>query len=145
MSQPEKYCEGCGAPFTDTKHPEKRFCSRYCAQRYAAPRRKGSKGFVVSKKGYILIRAMLHPMASKEGYVMQHRLVMAEHLGRNLTADEVVHHINGIKSDNRIENLVLLTKKEHDCLPKPPKKPIICPHCGGGIVTSGRVREVRKL
>lgn len=46
-------------------------------------------------------------------YVFEHRLVMEQHLHRELSKDEVVHHLNGTKSDNRIENLVVISKHEH--------------------------------
>ena len=55
-----------------------------------------------------------HPRASKDGYVLEHRLVMEKTLGRYLTQDEVVHHLNGDPTDNHPENLSLLPgQSEH--------------------------------
>ena len=68
------------------------------------------RGGYKDSQGYIYIQ--LHPdspyisMASPDRYVRQHRLVMAEHLSRSLNPWEVVHHKNGKKDDNRLENLV---------------------------------------
>lgn len=63
---------------------------------------------------YIAWRCPWHPFASKRDFlVMEHRLVMERHLGRFLVSNEVVHHLNGDKSDNHIENLELMTKSTH--------------------------------
>ncbi|NCD13365.1 MAG: HNH endonuclease [Epsilonproteobacteria bacterium] len=66
-----------------------------------------------TQKGYVLILKKDHPRSSKAGYIMEHRLVMENHLKRYLRSDEVVHHINGKKDDNRIENLLLMDHGEH--------------------------------
>lgn len=63
--------------------------------------------------GYIKIYLPSHPLATKDGYVMEHILVMEKQIGRYITRDEVVHHKNHIRDDNRIENLQLMTFKEH--------------------------------
>jgi len=55
-----------------------------------------------------------HPDADMKGYVWEHRLVVERVLGRRLGAQEFVHHINGVKDDNRPENLVALTKAQHN-------------------------------
>lgn len=66
----------------------------------------------VDKKGYIYVYFRAHPNSDLEGRIFEHRLVMEKKLGRYLFSFEYVHHKNGIKSDNRIENLELWIKKQ---------------------------------
>ncbi len=69
------------------------------------PTYKGGRNKV--KGGYIQILNPEHPNATKNGYVLEHRLIMEKHLGRYLYPYEVVHHKNRIRDDNKIENLEL--------------------------------------
>lgn len=57
--------------------------------------------------GYVLLKDSGHPNAQKNGLVLEHVKVMSEVLGRPLLPDENVHHINGVRDDNRPENLEL--------------------------------------
>ncbi len=86
------------------------------------PRRKNIAGYLyrsTTSKGYVLINKHVvdefwWPLAGKRGMIFEHRLVMAQSLGRCLQLWEVVHHKNGVKDDNRIENLQLVSDTRHN-------------------------------
>ena len=67
----------------------------------------------MSSKGYVLVYCPDHPRARNDGYIGFHRVIVEREIGRYLTEDEVVHHINHVRDDNRPENLMLMNKKEH--------------------------------
>jgi len=70
-------------------------------------------GRTTTSQGYIAIARKHHPYSDCRGYVMEHRYLMELELGRYLTKYEEVDHINGIKTDNRIENLRIMSKGQH--------------------------------
>ena len=61
----------------------------------------------VKKGDYLYAVVKDHPRSSKYGYVLYHRIIMENHIGRILNPNEVVHHIDGNKLNNNIENLQL--------------------------------------
>lgn len=84
------------------------------------------KGFQM-KSGYRTVY-----VSRKRPHVLEHRYVMEQHIGRQLKTEEIVHHLNGIKHDNRIENLTLTNRKEHE-------------HCTFIKQLQKRIRELEKL
>lgn len=85
------------------------------------------------KDGYIELKVE----EGARAYPLEHRYLMEQHLGRKLTDDEQVHHVNGIKNDNRVENLVVMTNAEHqrfhdhlDVMREPVMVEVFCQLCG---------------
>ncbi len=72
----------------------------------------------VTSHGYIKVYWPENPMADKRGEVYEHRLVMAEKLGRPLESYEHVHHLDGDKTNNRADNLKLIEPQAHNIMTK---------------------------
>ena len=71
-------------------------------------------GYKMKKTKYKKTKTLNHPFADKNGFVFEHRLVVEAYIKRYLKPKEIVHHINEIKGDNMIENLMLFkNQKEH--------------------------------
>lgn len=91
-----------------------------CGTHYAARLRTGDplsarprpRKALVNGHGYIYVFHPEHPNAGGKGYVLEHRYVMSQRLGRPLLDSEDVHHINGNKLDNRDENLELWVRSQ---------------------------------
>lgn len=71
-------------------------------------------GVYTTPSGYIMVFKPDHPNCNLSGYVREHRLIMEKKIGRYLTKDEIVHHINGEKKDNNIDNLEITNRGFHN-------------------------------
>lgn len=74
---------------------------------YSRDKHPNWKGGRHLRGGYVAILARNHPNARPSGYILEHVYVMSNYLGRALKKGETVHHKNGVRTDNRIENLEL--------------------------------------
>lgn len=139
-NRPTGTCPACGKTFESKSYAKTTFCSLKCAaQGRRGPSRTGATDrrrpkwteFVKldaiptghsTSQGYLRVYLPEHPRASTKGGFLQHRLVMEQHLGRFLDPEETIHHRNGVKHDNRIDNLQLVTIAQ-------PNGTVLCPHC----------------
>ncbi len=115
-----------------------RYCSWLCSRKAMARKQikpLSDRPAYINRQGYVMV-----PIAScgrsGNNYRAEHRVIMEAHLGRRLLSQEHVHHINGIKADNRLENLTLIGNAEHVKLhgfPHSTRKSrvdLICNWCG---------------
>ena len=123
---PSGICEcGCGKPTKVANYTIKKqgmfegYPTRFLQGHSHASAKRGKEHYKYRngrycRLGYTMVLiSREHPMADKNGYIPEHRYVMSQHLGRPLTSKEQVHHINGNISDNRLENLEILTCSQH--------------------------------
>jgi uncharacterized Zn-finger protein len=113
-------CLVCKQEFTP-KRREQKLCSISCRQQNNARGRHGQKTGPQSKQyksrmtkdGYLIMYAGKHPYANGRKSIHVHVMVMEMHIGRSIHPQECVHHINGNKTDNQLENLELMTTDRH--------------------------------
>lgn len=133
----EIICDNCGSLFLmhrcylkrDRKH---RFCSKRCEADFRRLNNtvNSYRGGTIAQNGYKYIE--IDGVQREE-----HRVIMERILGRPLHSDEIVHHINGDKLDNRPENLMITTRSEHRKLHATAEKRV-CKRCGRLITIHGR-------
>lgn len=121
----ERECEKCGKPFqTWTSHVKRgwgRFCGQSCSNstKSQAPPWRGDLPWKKNSRGYLVIKRQSCPVSSPTGMLLQHRLAYWQAHGESnevlalLKNGAVIHHLNGIKDDNRIENLEMRLKGHH--------------------------------
>lgn len=107
---PDKSCPVCGEIFRPLRAGSK-YCSNPCARSLNGGKNKKQESWWKNAKGYIEGRIWISDEVQIR--VKQHRFIAEGILGRPLAAHEDVHHKNGIKDDNRPENLEVISRSEH--------------------------------
>jgi len=105
----DRLCPNCGGTFRPPRSTSK-YCSRPCMWANNGGHNAKPESWWLNSRGYVEGRVWVD---GKQIRVKRHRFVMEKHLGRQLLTDEDVHHINGIKTDNRISNLEVVRHSEH--------------------------------
>ena len=121
----------CAVPLCNRTDTSKGYCFKHYRlwRRWGVPeKQRGKHGRYrfINSGGYVRICKPGHPNSNSDGWILEHRFVMSEHLGRPLLPTEIVHHRNGKRQQNTINNLELLTRAS---LP-PGHAPTTCPNCG---------------
>lgn len=104
----------CGVDGCQNPSHTRGFCPKHYKRvwQHGDPMLGARQCVALSDKGYRLLWRPNHPSAQKSGYVLEHRLVMEQQIGRRLEPWETPHHKNGIRTDNRPENLELWVKPQ---------------------------------
>lgn len=111
-------CRYCNKKFINGKKGYiKIFCSKICANKFNAKSGIKSPSYKTGRQksgnGYIYVIVPNHPFADKRGRILEHRYIMEQYIGRYLKKDEIIDHLNEITTDNRIENLEIVTHAEN--------------------------------
>lgn len=127
-------CKACGSLIRASKWDRvdrpRVVCSRHCrgvlnGSKNTAKTLRGAfgkdhprfkNGRFVDRDGYVRVLTMDHPFKRRTHYMLEHVKVAESQIGRRITASECVHHKNGVRDDNRPQNLILMSRSAHSKL-----------------------------